>query len=251
MTAPHDQNSRGAARFGVFVPFTNTNLEPDMVLMRPNGVSLHFARLGGYDADEIPDEDQMAGLGAADMDEPIRMIQGVKPDVVFYGCTSATLTHGPSFDRALADKIEQGSGAKTVTAAGALVHAIKSLGASKVAFASPYVPAINDQAIAFLASEGIETVSRADFQGTLDNEGQGALTPDDVAELARRANSSEAEAIVLSCTDMRSVEVIARLEAEFGKPVVTSNQAMVFQAMEIMNLDPLDGFGQLFERMAP
>ena len=198
-------DSRGTARFGVFVPFTNTNLEPDMVMMRPPGVSLHFARLGGYDADEVPDEDQMAGLGAADMGEPLRLIQGVKPDVVFYGCTSATLTHGPSFDRDLAAQISQACGARTVTAAGALVHAIKSLGAARIGFASPYVPAINDQAIAFLQSEGIDTVSRADFEGTLDNEGQGALTPDDVAELAHRADDPRAEVVVLSCTDMRSV----------------------------------------------
>ncbi|MEM6587573.1 MAG: Asp/Glu racemase [Pseudomonadota bacterium] len=242
--------SRGTARFGVLVPFTNTNLEPDMVLMRPPGVSLHFARLGGYDEDEIPDEAQMAGLGAADMSEPLRLLQGVKPDVVFYGCTSATLTHGPSFDRNLAQTISAQSGAQTVTAAGALVHAIKTMGAQNIAFASPYVPAINDQAIAFLASEGIQTIHRADFEGTLDNEGQGALTPDDVAQLAHRANHMAADAIVLSCTDMRAVEVITRLEDELGKPIITSNQAMVFQALEMLSL-PSPGPGMLMDRLTP
>ncbi len=75
-------NSRGRARIGVLVPFTNTNLEPDMALLRPDGASLHFARLGGYDQDEIPDADQMHGLGAADLDEPLRLLQGVRPDVI-------------------------------------------------------------------------------------------------------------------------------------------------------------------------
>lgn len=251
MTLTDAEHSRGRARFGVFVPFTNTNLEPDMTMMRPPGVSLHFARLGGYDADEIPDEAQMAGLGAADMEEPLRMILGVKPDVVFYGCTSATLTHGPEFDRDLSQRISRECGAYTVTAAGALIHAIKSLGAKRIAFASPYVPAINDEAVAFLEQEGIETVSRADFEGTLDNEGQGALTPDNVATLAKRADDPHAEVIVLSCTDMRGVEVISRLEKEVGKPVVTSNQAMVFQAIQKIGV-PFSGnqFGRLFERVA-
>ncbi len=36
-------NSRGRARIGVLVPFTNTNLEPDMALLRPDGASLRFA----------------------------------------------------------------------------------------------------------------------------------------------------------------------------------------------------------------
>lgn len=242
--------SRGRARIGVFVPFTNTNLEPDMMMLRPEGVSVHFARLGGYDADEIPDEAQMAELGAADMDEPLRLLQGVKPDVVMYGCTSATLAHGPSFDRALSEKIAAQSGAKTVTAAGALVHSLNRLGVRKIGFASPYVPSLNEGAIAFLADEGFETVARAEVDETLDNTGQGALTPDRVLDLGRRADHPEAEAVVLSCTDMRSIEIIAALEAEIGKPVVTSNQAMMFQAMEQVDMGaPRPGFGQLFERM--
>ena len=98
--------TRGRARIGALVPFTNTNLEPDLAMLRPEGVSLHFARLGGYDADEIPDDEQMAGLGAADMEEELRLIQGVRPDLIMYGCTSATLTHGPEFDRDLAAKIK-------------------------------------------------------------------------------------------------------------------------------------------------
>lgn len=238
--------SRGRARFGVLVPFTNTNLEPDMVLMRPDGVSLHFARLGGYDQDEIPDSDQMHGLGAADLTEPLHLLQGVNPDVIFYGCTSATLTHGPSFDRELARQIKRDSGAETVTAAGALVHALQTLEIKQIGFASPYVPAINDLAVAFLAETGVETVSRSEVSGTLDNYGQGALTPEAVYDLGLAADHPEAEAVVLSCTDMRSVEAIAKLEAKLGKPVITSNQAMVFQAMQLAGLsEGLTGFGTL------
>lgn len=229
-------SSRGVARIGVLVPFTNTNLEPDLQLLRPDGVSLHFSRLGGYDADEVPDESQMAGLGTSDLSEPLRLLLGVKPDLVMYGCTSATLTHGPDFDRELAAEIERQSGAKTVTAAGALLHALQSIDAKQVAFASPYVPAINDRAVAFLDGSGIKTVSRADFDGVLDNTGQGAVTPDEVIALAKRADSKAAEALVLSCTDMRSVEAVEQLEAELAKPVVCSNQAMMRHARDLLGL---------------
>lgn len=240
--------SRGRARIGVLTPFTNTNLEPDMALMRVAGVSLHFARMGGYDADEIPDETQMRGLGAADLEAPLALLMGAQPDVILYGCTSATLTHGPSFDRALADRIRADSGAATVTAAGALVNALRALGARRIGFASPYVPAINDMAVGFLAMEGFETVARADMAEALDNEGQGALTPEAVLQLGLKTDAPGADAIVLSCTDMRSVETIARLEAALGKPVVSSNQAMQFQALQALSIgDPLPGFGRLLE----
>lgn len=238
--------SRGRARFGVLVPFTNSNLEPDMALLRPDGVSLHFARLGGYDEDEIPDAEQMQGLGAADLDEPLRLLQGVRPDVIIYGCTSATLTHGPAFDTTLADRISAESGAHTVTAAGALVHALKSLGAVRIGFASPYVPAINDLAVSFLSITGFDVLARAEVSENLDNHGQGALDPQAVLALGQAADRPEADALVLSCTDMRSVEIIDRLEAKVGKPVISSNQAMVFQAMQLAGIaDPVWGYGKL------
>ena len=241
-------HSRGRARMGVLVPFTNTNLEPDMALLRPDGVSLHFARMGGYDADEIPDETQMQGLGDADLEEPLRLLAGVRPDVVLYGCTSATLTHGPAFDRDLAAHIKTQIGAQTVTAAGALVHALEQVGAKRIGFASPYVPTINDMAVQFLADMGVETVARSEVSETLDNDGQGAMTPEDVLALGRAADHPEAEAIVLSCTDMRSVETLAALEADLGKPVISSNQAMAFQAMEMLGIErPMSGYGGLLE----
>lgn len=244
------RNSRGRARFGILVPFTNTNLEPDMALMRPDGVSLHFARLGGYDRDEIPDETQMAGLGATDLDEPLHLLAGVKPDVILYGCTSATLTHGPEFDRALAARIQRTSGAHTVTAAGALAHTLKELGVRRIGFASPYVAAINDTAVAFLARAcGVETVKRAEVDAPLDNYGQGAMTPQSVIQLAQKADTPEAEALVLSCTDMRSVEVIESLENQLRKPVVSSNQAMVYRAMQLTGMEePIAGFGALMRK---
>ncbi len=241
--------SRGRARFGVLVPFTNTNLEPDMALLRPEGVSLHFARLGGYDQDEIPDADQMHGLGAADLDDPLQLLQGVRPDVIMYGCTSATLTHGLAFDRSLAEQIKANSGAETVTAAGALVHALTFLKARRIGFASPYVAQINDLAISFLLDAGIETVARSEVTSILDNYGQGLLEPQAVFELGLAADHADAQALVLSCTDMRSVEVIARLEQAVGKPVISSNQAMAFQAMQLAGIgEPLTGYGQLLER---
>lgn len=240
--------SRGRARIGVLVPFTNTNLEADMALLRPSGISVHFARMGGYDEDAIPDSGQMAGLGEADLDGPLDLLLGCRPDAILYGCTSATLTHGPDFDRQLSIRIGDRSGAATVTAAGALVHALKTLGVTRIAFASPYTSDINRQAIEFLAQSGFETVSQAEVEGTLDNAGQGALSPNEVFELGRRADSPEAEALVLSCTDMRSVEAIARLEADLGKPVVSSNQAMLFQTLQKLEInDPVIGYGRLLD----
>ncbi len=119
---------------------------------------------------------------------------------------------------------------------------------SQIGFASPYVPAINDMAIKFLAETGITTVARSEVTDTFDNYGQGDLDPDAVFELGLAADHPDAQALVLSCTDMRSVEIIARLEAAVGKPVITSNQAIMFQARQLIGIgDAAPGFGRLLE----
>ncbi len=241
-------NTRGGPKIGALVPYTNTNLEPDITAMCPVGATVHFARLGGYDVNEIPGADQMAGLGASDMTEALRLIAGVRPAVILYGCTSATLTHGPEFDRDLAETINKSSNAHSLTAAGSVVAALRELGAHRVGLASPYIGEVNDLAVEFLASAGIKVAKIADIGRDLGNYGQGELAPDEVFDLAMRADADGLDVLVLSCTDMRSVEVIEKLEAAIGKPVVTSNQAMMFCAMKALGLT-IDGRqpGRLFD----
>lgn len=239
--------SRGGPRIGVLVPFTNVNLESDLNLMRPPGVSFHVTRMGGYEREAVPDAEQMAGLGAADLEGPLSLLLGARPDLIMYGCTSATLTHGPAFDRSLATRIHTLSGAKTVTAAGALIFALRALGTQRIAFASPYTPDINRAAIDFLAESGMNVVSTAGIEEELGNYGQAELLPNDVYELGRRAVDNGAESLVLSCTEMRSVETISRLEGALKIPVITSNQAMLYQALTLLS-SPLEGvpYGRLF-----
>jgi maleate isomerase len=220
-------------KIGVLVPFTNTNIEADMIRMRPKGASVHFTRMGGYDLNLIPDSEQMVAMGENDISEPLRLITAISPDVILYGCTSATLSHGLDFDERLKESISTTTGAFAITAAGALIDALSTLNITKIGFASPYVQNVNDLAIQFLSDAGFETVARAECDKALDSLEQGALTADDVYTLAVQADSPETEAIVLSCTDLRAVEVIERLEAKTGKPVVTSNQAMMFALSQV------------------
>ena len=99
------------------------------------------------------------------------------------------------------------------------------------------------------SATAITPVARSEVGDALDNYGQGELDPQAVYDLGLAADHPEAEVLVLSCTDMRSVETIARLEQAVGKPLISSNQAMMFQAMQLAGIgQPMTGFGQLLER---
>ncbi len=242
--------SRSGAKIGVLVPFTNVNLEPDMQLLCPEGCTMHFERMGGYDADEIPGAGQMSGLGSSNLDNTLRLISGVRPGAVLYGCTSATLTHGVEFDRTLADNIATSCGSISITAAGALVNALRALSVTRIGFSSPYVGDVNRLAIDFLATENIKTVSSYEIKRELDNYGQGELTPEEVLVLATQVDQDNVDAIVLSCTDMRAVEAISDIELATGKPVVTSNQAMIFELCQKLGLaKPAYAAGRLFDNL--
>ena len=111
-----------------------------------------------------------------------------------------------------------------------MVHALRSSGILRIGFALSYVTAINDMAVAFLSEPGMLTVTRSEVEMACGNYGLGSLC---------------LEAVVLSCTGMRSVDVIARPGARLGKPVTTSQQAMMFQAMQPANIGGhLPGSGQ-------
>ncbi|MBV1865770.1 MAG: aspartate/glutamate racemase family protein [Rhodobacteraceae bacterium] len=235
-------------KIGVLIPFTNTNLEPDLGHMCPANTTFHFTRIGGYDLDEIPDAGQMQDMGGADISAALRLIAGVRPDMVLYGCTSATLTHGVAFDRRLAARIQAEMGVPAVTAAGALVKGLQAVNARQIGFASPYVGAINRQAVAFLDQAGFETVNIAKVEGTLNSHQQGELTVGQIVELALQADHPDADAIVMACTDLRAVEAISQIEAALKKPVITSNQAMIHAVGLSLGVWPVaTGFGRLFD----
>lgn len=240
-------------RIGLIVPSSNTNLEPDCQLLCPPGLTLHFARSGGYDVKAIPDSSEMRKFVRQSLEQNCRDLMDARVDLVAYGCTSATLSDGPAFDAAFCANLCEMTGRPAVTTAGALVEAIHQIGAKKVAFTSPYVTALSQESVSFLAESGIQVVNELCFERALSSLQQNALTPQDAYDMALKADHKDAEAVVISCTDYRALEAVPALEARLGKPVITSNQALMFACLKRLNLldATLSAGGRLFASAAP
>lgn len=240
---------RRELRIGLIVPSSNTNAEPDCALLTPQGVTLHISRSGGYDIHAVPDSTEMRRFVRNDLDTQLQLLTDARVDLIGYACTSATLSDGPEFDRQFCAEIEQLSGKPAVTTAGALVEAIQFCGFSKVAFTSPYVQQLADESVDFIRQCGIEVVSRSDFSQELSSIEQGALTPADAYRMALQADQSDAEAVVISCTEYRALEALPLIEKALGKPVISSNQALMFACLQRLGLKgfhlPVHG-GHLF-----
>lgn len=229
-------DSRGRGRVGVVVPYTNTNLELDLFNMRPAGVSLHFTRIAGYDTDCLPSTDEMKRMASTPIDAALDLLSAIRPGVVLYGCTSASLALGLEGDLALATRMSEHCGLRVITAASAILDALNELAISNLAVCSPYDRRLSESAANYFVAAGFNVASVSNPEQDLDSLGQGSISPGELMELALKADHANAEAIVIACTDMCAVECIEAIESRLCKPVISSNQALMFAAVNALGI---------------
>lgn len=164
-------------------------------------------------------------------------------DVVAYACTSATTLIGES---RVGDLVRTGCSAAHVTnPLTAAKAAFRHLGVSSIALVSPYVDEISTSVKSVFQSSGLE-VTRAVSFGEQIEANVARISASSIAEAAREV-SGNADAVFLSCTNLRTLDSIADLEAELGKPVLSSNTALFWHMTRLAGTDaPLPLGGQLF-----
>ncbi|MBI1734035.1 MAG: hypothetical protein HYR51_02570, partial [Candidatus Rokubacteria bacterium] len=134
-------------RIGVLVPPGNPTVEPEFYRMAPAGVTVHFARLGAGDTPGIAGA--AAGMEARTrayldtLPAVARTLAEVMPAVVVLGQTATSYVVGFAGEPALGDGLAALTGAKAVTAAGAVFAGLQQLGVRKLALATPYPASIS------------------------------------------------------------------------------------------------------------
>ncbi len=231
--------------FGVVAPF---DMELDAELLRwvPEGVDLLMTRTPFVD-DVVTVEFAREVAGAEPISVGVRSVTAGRADVVAYACTSGSFVRGRAGEEALTQTMRDSGAAQAVTTSGAVVEALHALGVTRVSVATPYVPTLSHMLDTFLEEHGIAVLGHTALG--LDQkiwEVEYAQT----ADLIRQANVADAEAIVVSCTNLPSYDLIAPLEAELGKPIISANQATIWAALSRMNLRPVGPGQALVERTA-
>ncbi len=75
------------------------------------------------------------------------------------------------------------------------------------------------------------------------------VTPDFIKEFALSIDRQDAEAIFISCGALRSIDVVDEIEEMVGKPVIVSNQAMIWETLRLAGIkDVIDGYGSLLRK---
>lgn len=166
-------------------------------------------------------------------------------DVAVFGCTAASMLIGtPEVEAAVQLGRE---GIAVTNPAIAVVEALRAVGAKRVAMLTPYTLSVTEAAVAFFESNGLEPSSVACLGVDLDDN-HARISEELLLQQALALDWQSADAIFLSCTAIRSLNVIERLERETGKFVISSNQATFWHALRLGKAAaPVKGFGRLFE----
>jgi len=238
-------------RIGLLVPAVNRTMEDDFSGWMPQSVALNTMRMYYPPTDPATMAEKLQIMDDH-VGESARVLARARPDVIAFGCTSGSFLHGLGWDQKIIEQVREASGGiPTVATARCVVDALNELGVKKIAAASPYPPEINERLKKFLADAGFEVVS-FDYEDGRKVGDVDLFDPEVVFELGKRVDRPEADAIFISCTNFRAAAIIERLEAEVGKPVVTSNQATFWACLRELGInEPVPGAGKLLlERVA-
>lgn len=226
-------------RIGIVVPF-DMALDREMWRWTPADVSLLFTRTP-YEPLPVTVAMAEAVGDIAVVERGVRDLATVGPAAYAYGCTSGSFVHGLAGEHRLREAMSSAGGAPAVTTSGALLQALAELGIDKVAIATPYDTAVTDRLSAFLEEDGhaVVGVGHLGLQA-----GIWTVSYAETARLIRCTDTREADAVLVSCTNLPTYDLIAPLEKELGKPVITANQATMWAALRMLGRT-LEGRDQL------
>lgn len=225
---------------GLIVPPTNTVNEAEWKRIAP-ALRFPLVRMPLHaHADEALYRDLRTALEA---------LRPEAPDVIAYACTASSMVLPLDTLSAFIEREAQVPGVAT---APALVHACRALGLERIALATPYHDALNEHEKAFFEACGIRVLSMKGLGigagGAHEYVRIARVPPEEVYAHCLSAWVSQADGMVVSCTDFRTLDAVPRLERELGKPVVSSNLATLWAALRAAgDRSPIAGFGRLLE----
>ena len=211
---------------GVVIPY-DFALDRELWRWVPAQVSLHLTRTPYQD---IPVSVAQA-IAVSDQETVVRCTRDlliVEPAAVAYGCTSGSFIRGLAGEAALVAGMVEAGAPRAVTTSGAVIAAVHALGIQKVAVVTPYDEAVGAKLRAYLNEAGVEVAAQNDMGLT----GRIWTVPNEVtADLARRTARGGGDAVLLSCTNLRTYDLIASLEQELGVPVLSANQVTMWAVL--------------------
>ncbi len=238
-----DQGRNSRAKLGFVVLAMEQTVEADVFRLAPEGVGIHFSRMPMSNSVSF---EALAGMAPQIADSAALLLPEDRLDVACYTCNSGTMVIGESevVDTLAASGCRPRASTTVMTG---VVRALDAVGARTISVAAPYHDEVNSVVRRFLAGHGFAIADYRSMDLTR-NSDIDRVTPASIAEFARAADKPDSDAVFICCGALRALDVVQEIEDELGKPVIVSNQAMMWDCLRLAGIDdPMPGHGRLFE----
>ena len=233
----------------VIVPSTNTVVEHDLAMIRPDGVTFHAGRMYIENPNLGSDEDFEALLGEIreSIVVAIRDVMTCKPTHLLMGMSAETFWGGKEGNVAFEDRVRSQSGLEVSTGASACRDALHAFGAERIAVFSPYQPVADRQVSTFFTEAGFSVAAVTGLR-CASATSIAEIHPPELTKVIEEIDDDSVEAIVQVGTNLSFVKQAAELERDLNKPVIAINAATLWHALRTTSIDDqITGFGRLLE----
>jgi len=233
-------------RIGQIVPSSNTTMETEIPAMlrareaiRPERFTFHSSRMRMHRVTK----EELAAMNR----EGLRCaaeLADAQVDVMSTACLVAIMAMGPGYHRQVERELAQvardnGSEAKVMTSAGALVEGLKLLRAKRISLLAPYMRSLTAAVVQYIEAEGIEVKDAISFE-IPDNLEVGRRDPRRLIDDVVRLDTANVDAVVLSaCVQMQSLPAIQTVEDRLGIPVTSTAVCTTRRMLDHLGLEPL------------
>jgi maleate cis-trans isomerase len=232
----------GKGRIGLVVPANNSVIEPEFWSVLPQGVAAYATRLMAK-GDLTPEAvHQMESA----LDQAVGLVAATGVDVIAYCDMVTTFIMEPGWNERTVDEIARRTGVKALSAWTSLRDALAHLGARRIALGTPYPVAIHAFAPPFFRARGFELRADATLD-ILDMREVPTVDPARLQSFVRSLDLRGCDALVLLATDLPTFACLDELEREFGLPILTSNQTLLWASLRALSgTAPSRPLGRLF-----
>ncbi len=223
-------------RVGLIIPSSNRMVEQEMAHHYPEHVVVHVNRLRMTGSQKVPLAELMPRVT-----EAAAALVDAKCDVVTFHCTANSTDEGTAGEQRILDALSRAGARKASSTATAIRRGLASLKARRMVLVTPYSQAVTDHEAEFFRDIGIEVLA-AVGHGLNGSDAYCSTPPDYWRKSALEVRDPRADIYFLSCANISAFSVIADLERTLERPVISSNQAVVWDqiAQHGLGLAPAD-----------
>jgi len=169
--------------------------------------------------------------------------------IVIFG-TSLTFYRGAKFNEQMIDEVRKATGLKTTSMSSAVVSGLKEMNAKRIAVATAYADEVNGRLQTFLREHGFEVLILRGLG--LDKIGAaGKVSQEELQKFAEGVfrEAPKAEAMLVSCGGLRTLELVAPWERTCNVPIVSSTPHALWAGARLVGANArVEGYGRLIAK---